>query len=199
MNWNVYRGGTFVTPDTGIFVSSVLQRQSTITRVDSAFKIIDEQTFLFGLNNIYMSGADTGYAIGYGVVMKTTNRGASWDYLDVDGDNFTAMDLHGNEMWLCGANGGIYHSYDAGVNWQRLRNGNDLSVARYMLRCILFTDHLHGWAAGDKGKVIYTNDGGINWAEYKSFTPSTLRSIARCPNNDLLLAGDDGALYRIKP
>ena len=198
-NWLVYKGGMFPTPDTGIFVSSVLQRECTITRVDAAFKTIDEQTFLFGLNNIYMVSSKVGYVIGYGVVMKTTDGGNTWQYLDVDGDNFTAMHIQGSEIWMCGSAGSIFHTTDAGANWQRLRNGNDLSRVRYMLRCILFTDNLHGWAAGEDGKVIYTRDGGHNWMEYKTFTTSTLRSIAKCPNGDLLMAGDRGALYRIVP
>ncbi len=198
-NWLVNRGGTFVTPDTGIFVSSVLQRQCTITRIDSSFKTIDEQTFLFGLNNIYMTDANTGYVIGYGVVMKTANRGNTWQYLDVDGDNFTATEIHGNEMWMCGSAGSIFHTIDAGAHWERFRNGNDITNVRYMLRCILFTDRLHGWAAGDDGKVIYTRDGGRNWMEYKNFTTKALRGIALCPNGNLLVAGDNGTLYRIVP
>ncbi len=197
-NWLVYKGGAFFTPDTGIFVSTVLQRGCTITRIDSAFNILDEQSFLFGLNNLYMVNATTGYAIGYGVIMKTTDRGNTWDYLDVKGDNFTAMDIHGKEIWTCGSAGGIYHTVDAGAHWERQRNGNDISLPRYMLRCVLFTDNMHGWAAGDNGKVIYTNDGGYNWFEYKNFTNDALRGIAQCPNGDLLLCGDEGGIYRIR-
>ncbi len=198
-NWLVYRGGSFATPDTGIFISTVLQRQCTITRVDSNFKIIDEQTFLHGLNNMYMVDDHTGYVVGYGAVMKTTDRGNTWTYLPVDGDNFTAMDIHGNEIWMCGANGSIFHTTDAGKNWGRQRNGNDISVPRYMLRSILFTTPMHGWAVGDKGVVIYTRDGGNNWSEYKRFTTRTLRGIAAAPNGDLIVAGDEGTIYRITP
>jgi len=198
-NWLECRGGAFATPDTGIFISTVLQRQSTITRVDSAFNIIDEQTFLHGLNKMYLVNASTAYALGYGAVMKTTNRGNTWAYLPVDGDNFTAMDIHGNEIWMCGANGSIFHTTDAGNNWGRQRNGNDLSVRRYMLRSILFTTPMHGWAVGDKGVVIYTRDGGNNWSEYKRFTTHTLRAIAAAANGDLIVAGDEGTIYRITP
>jgi photosystem II stability/assembly factor-like uncharacterized protein len=198
-NWLVNRAGTFPVPDTGIFVSTVLQRQCTITRVTADYSIIDEQTFLFGLNNLYMTTTTTGYALGYGVIMKTTNRGNTWDYLNIKGDNFTAMAFLGEEIWACGAAGGIYHTTDAGTHWERLRNGNDISLPRYMLRCILFTDNQHGWAAGDKGKVIYTNNGGHDWYEYKNFTTSSIRGIASCPNGDLLLCGDNGGIYRIKP
>jgi photosystem II stability/assembly factor-like uncharacterized protein len=148
---------------------------------------------------MYLTNDHTAYALGYGAVMKTTDRGNTWTYLPVDGDNFTAMDIHGNEIWMCGANGSIFHSTDAGNNWGRQRNGNDLSVRRYMLRSILFTTPMHGWAVGDKGVVIYTRDGGSNWSEYKRFTTHTLRAIAAAPNDDLIVVGDAGTIYRITP
>ena len=198
-DWNVYFGGYFPTPDTGIFVSSVLQRQCTITRVDSNFNILDEKTFLFGLNNIYMTSPTTGYIIGYGTVMKTTNTGNTWNFQDVMNDNFTSMDIHGDEIWMCGYNGGIYHTTNGGNNWSRLRNGNDITLPRYYLMDILFTDEQNGWAVCDNGKVIRSDDGGQHWEEYEQFTTSALRSIALCPNGDLLVAGDNGVIYRITP
>lgn len=197
-NWLVYKGGSFSTPDTGIFVSSVLQRESTITRVDSNFKILDEKTFQFGLNNIYIINASTSIVIGYGVMMKSIDNGTTWSYLDIDGDNFTAMSIIGNEMWVCGAAGSIFHSSDGGNHWERFRNGNDLTRRRYMLRSILFTSPQKGWAVGDDGLVIYSQDGGRNWMEYKPFTTNHLRSIAACPDGDLLVVGTNGGLYRIK-
>ena len=198
-NWYVYVGGMFASPDTGIFVSTVLQRQCTITRVDSAFNILDQQTFNFGLNNIYMVGPSMGYIIGYGTVMVTTNTGKTWNYQNVDGDNFTAMDIHGNEIWMCGYMGSIYHTTDGGNSWQRQRNGNDVTLPRYYLMSILFTDEQNGWAVCDNGKMIHSDDGGQHWEEYKQFTTSSLRSIALCPNGDLLVVGDNGNIFRITP
>lgn len=198
-NWLANVGGNFPTPDTGIFVNTILQRQCTITRVDSNFKIIDEQTYLFGVNNIYMVNADEGYVVGYGTVMKTNDRGNTWNFQDVKGDNFTAMNIHGSEIWMCGANGGVYHTFDGGNKWETLRNGNNLALPRYMLRCILFKDAQHGWACGDNGVILYSNDGGSHWMEYDRFTTNTLRSMTFCPNGDLLVTGDNGTLYRILP
>ena len=196
-NWKVYKGGAFPAPDTGIFVSTVLQRQCTITRVDAGFNIMDEQTFQFGLNNIYMVNPAIGYIIGYGSVMKTTDHGTTWNFQDVKGDNFTAMDIHSDEIWMCGSNGGIYHTYDGGKKWNNFRNGNDISLPRYFLRSILFKDSNNGWAVGDDGVVIYSKDGGQHWSAYEKFTSNNLRSVAVCPDGDLLIAGDNGTLFRL--
>lgn len=198
-DWAHYVGGGFPSPETGIFVSTVLQRQGTVTRVDANFNIIDQHTWLFGINDIYMVSPSTGYIIGYGTVMKTVDGGAIWNFMDVKGDDFRAMDIHGDEIWMCGSNGGIFHSADAGNHWQQLRNGNDLALPHYGLRTLMFTDHNNGWAAGDDGKLIHTDDAGRHWAEYDRFTTSALRSMALCPNGDLIIAGDNGSLYRITP
>jgi photosystem II stability/assembly factor-like uncharacterized protein len=195
----VYYGGSFPTPDTGIFASTVLERQCTITRVDSNFNILDAQTFLFGINNIYMVSATTGYVIGYGTVMKTTDRGNNWIVQDVVGDNFMAMDIHGDEIWMCGYAGSVYHTTDGGAHWQKQRNGNDITLPRYDLLDIKFKDEQNGWAVCDDGKVLHSDDGGNHWEEYDRFTTNALRSIAICPNNDLLVAGDNGSIFRIVP
>ena len=100
---------------------------------------------------------------------------------------------------MCGSNGGIYHTYNGGNSWERFRNGNDISLPRYHLQSIIFKDNLNGWAVGESGKMIHTDDGGRHWEEYDQFTTSNLFSVAICPNGDLLVAGDGGALYRIIP
>jgi photosystem II stability/assembly factor-like uncharacterized protein len=198
-NWLVNFACSFPSPNIGILVNSVLQRGSTITRVDSNYNIIDQQTFTFGLNNIYMVTPSAGYVIGYGTVMNTTDSGKIWNFQNVEGDNFEAMDIHGEEIWMCGYMGSIYHTSDGGKTWQRLRNGNDITLPRYYLMDILFTDEQNGWAVCDNGKVIHSDDGGQHWEEYNQFTTSSLRSIALCPNGDLLVAGDNGGIYRITP
>lgn len=197
--WELYLGVAYPTPDTGIFINTVVQEFSSIQQVDNDFNVIDKKTFKFGLNQIYMLSPSTGYVTGYGAVMKTTDHRHTWKFLDVKGDNFTAMDIRGNDLWLCGYNGGIYHSDDGGGHWSKLRNGNDITIPRYHLYCILFKDKKQGWAAGEQGKVIFTNDGGKNWSEYAHFTNSTIRTMALCPNGDLLIAGDNGAVFRMRP
>jgi photosystem II stability/assembly factor-like uncharacterized protein len=199
ITWKFYQDGAFSTPDTGIFIATTVQRQCDITRINAGFGIIDEKNYSFGLNKLYMTGPSTGYIIGYGAVMKTTDKGNTWAFQDVEGDNFTAMDIHSDQIWMCGSNGGIYHTTDGGAHWDRLRNGNNLAQPRYWLRSILFKDQNNGWAVGDEGKVIYTNDGGWHWLEYKTFTKNNLRSMALCPNGDLLIVGDGGSVFRVRP
>lgn len=196
-DWEYYVGASFPTPDTGIFVSTHLNSSGSITRVDRNYTIIDKLELAFGTANIYMTGRDTGYVIGYGAVLKTTDRGNNWRYQDPADDKFTCLDIKGNDMWLCGYAGSVYHTDDGGAHWDKRRNGNDITLPRYRMLSIVFKDKNKGWASCDDGTVVYTEDGGHHWSEYDRFTTMALRSIAICPNNDLLVAGDGGVVYRL--
>ncbi len=198
-DWGHYVSGTFVAADTGLFVSTVLQRECTITMVDSNFKTLKQQTFQFGLNGLKMAGTGVGYVYGYGTMMKTVDNGASWNLLDVVGDNFTGLDIHGDNLMMCGYNGSVYHSADAGKSWEKLRNGSDPTIPHYGLLSILFADSNNGWLSCDNGKVLYTNNGGHDWMEYPQFTTAALRAMTRLNDGTLVLVGDNGAVYRLTP
>lgn len=162
---------------------------------------LDRQYYYhYQLNRIKMVG-NTGYLGGYGIFQKTTDGGRTWQSLSISADDFWGIDLHdnGNTLWVCGYNGCIYHSTDGGANWHQLRDGNDATRAHYHLLDILFTDNLHGYACGENGILISTDDGGHHWAQYTHFTDNALRSLALCANGDLLAAGDNGTLFRLKP
>jgi len=198
-NSGYYVGIAFPRPDTGILITTLLQQAGTIVKVDSNLNIVSQQNFKLGFNVIYMINEKAGYIAGYGGVLKTIDGGITWNFLNVKGDNFMAMDIHGDEIWMCGYIGCVYHSIDGGNNWERLRNGNDITIPHYNLMSIVFKDELNGWASCDDGRVIHTDDGGHHWEEYDRFTTNSLRSIVLCPNGDLLTSGDNGALYRITP
>jgi len=198
-DWQYYVSASFPTLDTAIFIRSLLQQSGAIARLNSNFDIIDTQSFDFGLNEIYMTSRSVGYVIGYGGVLKTTDCGNTWHYQSVSGDNFMAMDIHGDEIWMCGYTGSVYHTTDGGADWTRIRNGADITLPRYRMQSIVFKDSMNGWAVTDDGQLIHTDDAGKHWAEYDKFTSNSLRSVVLCPNNDLLVAGDNGTIFRITP
>jgi len=196
-----YVGVSFPSENVGYMVSTIGQDSGTIVRVDSNLITSYVKKYKAGLNDISMADPQTGYVIGYGIVLKTSDSGNSWSYADITGnDNYTGIDVHNeNDVWLCGYSGGIFHTVD-GISWNWVRNGNDFILPKYHLLAIAFkNDNVHGWAVGEKGMLIATDDGGHHWEQYEQFTDNPLRSIVICPNGDLLVAGDNGTLYRITP
>jgi photosystem II stability/assembly factor-like uncharacterized protein len=197
MQYMVYTGLAFPTPQQGILVGGTSFNYGYITYIDSVGNFIRWDSLNYQLNCIKMANSSTGYICAYGTMLKTTNGGQAWNALNISGEDFTGIDITGNDIWVCGYNGSVYHSGNAGNSWQKERNGNDITIAHYRLLDIVFKDAQNGWAAGEDGVVIRTYDGGQHWSQYSQFTASTLHSIAICPNGDLLVAGDNGALYRL--
>jgi photosystem II stability/assembly factor-like uncharacterized protein len=196
-DYYAYTGIQFLSANTGIVVGGISFRDGRIMYIDSLGSIRNTKLFSWQLNRVYMTSATTGYICGFGVVMQTVDGGAEWTLQKVSGDNFRAMHILGSKMWLCGDNGSIFYSSDAGNNWARLRNGNDVTLPRYRLTSIFFRDAMVGWATGENGLLIKTDDGGKHWMEYRPFTQNALRAIYLNADGTLLVAGDGGELYRI--
>ncbi len=197
-----YVGASFPADTVGYFVSTIGQDSGAIVKVDTNLNVRLYKRTLIGLNDIKMFNTKVGYVIGYGAILKTSDAGQTWNYLATGGeDNFFGMDVHSeNDAWFCGYAGGITHTTDGGQSFTWLRNGNDITIPSYRLYDIVFRpDDLSGWAVGGKGLVIHTTDGGNHWAQYEKFTDSDLFNIAICPNGDLLISGDNGTLFRLKP
>jgi photosystem II stability/assembly factor-like uncharacterized protein len=191
------KGIALPTADKAIVITGVSFGIGSRQHIDNAGNLLQYDSLDFEQNDICMTDAQTGYIAAYGVVQKTTDGGNSWRFMDIRNDNFTAIDCHdAQRAWLCGAQGSVYQTTD-GANWQRLRNGNDLTLPRYHLNDILFTDDLHGYAVGENGLVIYSDDGGHHWMEFDRFTDATLRCIVKGPDGNLFVCGDNGTLYRI--
>ncbi|XZF14984.1 WD40/YVTN/BNR-like repeat-containing protein [Chitinophagaceae bacterium MMS25-I14] len=181
----------------GLVAGGVSFDQGFITDIDGNGSQTSYDSTGYEVNEIRMADAAHGYLAGYGIMQRTADSGRTWQMLDIVNDNFEGMCIRGNNVWVCGYGGSIYKTADGGNNWDRLRNGDNLTLPRYRLYDILFTDEMNGYAVGEKGVVIYTDDGGKHWMEFDRFTSDHLHCISQCPNGDLLVAGENGAFFRL--
>lgn len=184
----------------GILISTILHEKGSISIIDSGGAIQNMQNLDVGLNDIELIDNQTAFVSGYGIIMKTSDGGNSWQTLDIANDNFTAIHAPGkNEVWTCGYNGSIFHTTDGGKSWVCMRDGNNFLKIRYRLLDIIFTDRLHGYAVGESGAFIYTDDGGNHWMEFERFTDEDLRCIISKKDGGLIVGGTHGALYCVYP
>jgi photosystem II stability/assembly factor-like uncharacterized protein len=199
-NWKYHLAVSFVNENRVVLVNTGAQKEGEIVIADTNQQILKTTTYLFGINDVQMVNAQTGYVAAYGVILKTTDGAENWEYLDIKNDNFTALDCKSaDEVWACGYNGSIIHTTDGGKSWDRLRNGNSVTIAKYHLTDIVFKDADNGYAVGEDGLVIYTSNAGKDWTKYSRFTENTLRGITICPDGTLLVVGDKGVIYRLHP
>lgn len=64
-----------------------------------------------------------------------------------------------NEIWVCGANGAIFHSSDR-VHWEVQTSGVDVN-----LTSLFFINKKKGFCVGYHGTLLKTDDGGRKWVK----------------------------------
>ncbi|NCX95565.1 MAG: hypothetical protein EBX41_03990 [Chitinophagia bacterium] len=180
-DWQNYIAVAYPAVNKGVYVSSRFQYDGSITVVDSALRIVYKNNYRFGLNNVYFISPANGFVVAYGAVLRTADTGQTWNYLPIKDDNFMCMSLIGQQMWVCGFNGGVYYSNDNGNNWETRRSPGYITKKHYMMLSIAMTDSRHGYITCDNGTLLYTDDGGYHWAEFEPFTATALRAIAFAP------------------
>ncbi|MBN2009801.1 T9SS type A sorting domain-containing protein [candidate division KSB1 bacterium] len=112
------------------------------------------------LNSVQFLDERTGWATGGFSLIKTTDGGDTWQYIDkMEGNQLFFIDSH--KGWLVHAREGIYNTVDGGQTWQ-----HQLSKPGY--HQIQFIDENNGWATGaasDSTYIIRTGNGGKAWTE----------------------------------
>ncbi|MCH2042583.1 MAG: YCF48-related protein [Saprospiraceae bacterium] len=135
-----------------------------ILRFDTAYTpdYSDSLGYFHEFREIHLLEDSTVYISGYGIVMKSTDRGQTWTDQLLRGDFFRAMSFADeNTAYIIGQYGSIYKTTDGGDKWNRLRNGNTLKVTRFY--DVHFTSVDKGVIVGGNGLIWTTIDGGISW------------------------------------
>lgn len=136
---------------------------------------------------------------GYGTSWSTNDHGYSYKASKFEGDYFTSSaTINDHVAYVCGYNGGIYKTIDAGETWQKIFDENKLGRKRKHFNGIYFSDELNGWVVGNEGEMMRTKD-GKNWEQLESVTDSDILSIVSDANGGMMISSAKGELIRIKP
>ncbi|MGE0405368.1 MAG: YCF48-related protein [Candidatus Korobacteraceae bacterium] len=100
-----------------------------------------------------------------GILQRSMDRGATWlDYAMQPGARFKAVATAGDHVWVGGSNAVLYHSPDAGRQWQRVLpvslQGRAFSGDVVSME---FTSPQHGTVMTTTGDRWVTVDGGRSW------------------------------------
>lgn len=146
------------------------------------------------LTNLQFLDAQTAVATGeYGLVLKTLDGGATWDYAGYLPDEFYPHAAHFNsadEGWVGGLNGFIYHTTDGGETWSRQATDTSMPVFGFVnAGSTLF-------ALGDNATVLALE--GDRWRSLATPNePLYLRGGVVLRNHQLLVAGGRGLLLQL--
>ncbi len=98
---------------------------------------------------------------------------------------------------VCGYDGGIYKTKDAGVNWKQVRKDNSAFSARTHFNKIRFFTEDKGLAVGNNGAVFYSDDAGETWQQSDNFPDEHLYSVFVLNTTTCFISGEGGKLYKV--
>jgi photosystem II stability/assembly factor-like uncharacterized protein len=130
----------------------------------------------------WVVGADRFSGASVGVVIATSNGGATWRQEDVGpASSFDGVaSVDSSHCWVVGGmlvdgaqSGVIYATSDGGATW-----APQLSGLPVTLTALAFSDAAHGLAVGGSGTVLSTVNGGADWATHLLGSDEDLVDVA---------------------
>jgi hypothetical protein len=98
-----------------------------------------------------------------GQLRRSADAGLSWDVVPIDHEaKFRALSVLGQELWVGGKDGVLYHSSDNGAHWVHvIPSAADRSLIEDIVR-LEFSDTNHGRLITPHSEWTTTN-GGVTW------------------------------------
>ncbi|TXT37486.1 MAG: hypothetical protein FD135_3559 [Comamonadaceae bacterium] len=145
------------------------------------------------LTNVRFATGSTGWAVGHsGVVLKTTDSGESW-VRQLDGRQVAQIEL-------VAADAAMQSNAETGARRQRDAQRMVTEGADKPFLDVYFFDEQNGLVVGAYGLIFGTRDGGKTWASQLGLVDNPksrhLYHLA-VAGNELLMTGEQGALYRV--
>jgi len=113
------------------------------------------------LRSIKFINLNTGWACGYGVILKTTNGGVNWvaqNHPATDKPLYKIQSLDSNVVYCVGWFQTILKTTNGGINWIAIRNGPYGSGNSFF--GMYFLNVNTGWITGAAQYILKTTNGG---------------------------------------
>ena len=110
----------------------------------------------------FLPDGQTGYVVGQGRVQKTTDGGATWDSLTLQGGvQSVTFPVNADTGFATSSGGRLYRTIDAGATWQLETTGVTLDLRGL---CFPHNNRVGYIACGEtSGVILKTTDAGRHW------------------------------------
>ncbi|MBA4850285.1 YCF48-related protein [Emticicia sp. BO119] len=142
-----------------------------------------------------------GIAIGNKIVLKTEDKGQTWNLATTPTQTFNHTAVHFSDAsngWVVGFNGQVIKTTDGGNNWVN-KNITGVSPFTPPLTDVFGINSTTAWAVGDRNtKVFKTTNGGDTWTDVftGTFNSSGFRTVFFLNQNEGWIAGDYGIIRK---
>jgi hypothetical protein len=180
--------------DTLLMVSGDGEKGSVIFHKNN-YEYLAEHFFNKSIRGIAIANDSTLFLCGHAVILKSTNRGATWDYTSANGDFFSSIVcVDGKNILATGLNGTVLYSPDLGTTWQNIKKQNTFSTG-YVWNAIVVKNNSEALLLGNNGKIALFSFINSSLQEIESFTDTDLAHAA-FRNNQWFVVDKAGNLFR---
>lgn len=181
---------------TGFMVGGQAWQVGKIVRFDvETGKKQQLDTFPQELTSICFSDDSTVHTVGYGLVLRSTDKGKTWyAQPDLKYDFFQSVCFPSEKIgYIVGQNGAILKTTDGGTSWVYLQKSKNIGNPRF--RAVFFTDILRGWICGEDSVLWRTTDGGASWQIVNGLPKSDFYDIF-ATDTEGMLVGNGGRIVK---
>ena len=150
---------------------------------------------LHSLMGSYYVDDTTVVVCGYGTVLRSHDRGATYTVVRENGDFYQDVDFVNGTGYAVGYQGEVIKTTDRGATWQIVRSGNGFFSSPDHLMGVDFIDENTGYAVGESGLMIHTGNGGGDWQTVKPFTSERLKAVHLFSATSGIVVGSGGRAY----
>lgn len=195
--WDILRGVAFNSRNEGVLVGGVAFAEGAIMTVDNEYLVPKTHTFENQLNAVCYSDDNTIHAAGYGLILRSIDKGETWIESPVSGDFFQAITFPTALIgYMVGYNGTILKTADAGVSWKKIRKGDAIAVSDQPFLSVHFLNEEEGYIVGDKGLCWKTADGGDNWQIIGDLPGFDFQDVF-VTDNFVYIVGENGRMLQL--
>ena len=180
----------------GVLGGGVAYQAGILVTLTDNYTVASVDTFLNEIAAVCYSDKNTIHAVGYGIILRSTDAGLTWELSDTKDDFYTDVYFVSTTTgYAVGAVGTILKTTDAGLTWEKLRNGDSIAVADKAFRAVHFVDEEKGYIVGDEGLFWKTTNGGDDWQVVKDFPDVDLNDIF-VQNGTGFIVGEKGSIFK---
>lgn len=179
--WEYFTACDFWDDSLGIVVGGENFGKGIVYRVklSPSPTLIKVDTIQHELTDIHIINDSTCIAVGYGVILRSTDMGLNWIPDKARGDFF--QDIHfidAQNGYVVGEYGSIYKTTDAGLSWTKIKSGTTVFNAKHRFKKVFFEDLNNGVIVGDQGLCWVTKNAGESWIPVDNLPAINLSALA---------------------
>lgn len=198
LRFEAYKVIAMRSPENPVAIGGITFDRGDVMELNRDGELQEHTELDYELNDIHFGAGGKAYRCGFGALQWSADSGRNWTWTQYKNDNYSALEVLGNRVWVCGREGSIIRSLDGGASWERLRNGTDIGEKKYRLNDIAFRNADEGFAVGESGAVLYSRDAGAHWSQIEPFTSAHLQGLTIHPDGRIFVCGGGGELWELR-